>query len=698
MHVKYIVTLLSVALLGLQCSMPLTAQESSTQYGVGGILYGGIDQHNAPIKGLPGVPSCCPEYSTATAFMPALDLMGHIRLGSSLRGEARLGFDYHSSTLKAETQQVIAPNGIDELVTIDHQLTTARSYLSITSLLGYDVTRRLSVLGGVRFGMLMGSSFSQQEALVSPADVTYEDGNRTRFARDSSAVPDASSTKLSAMIGLRYDIPVTEDEHWHIMPELTAQYGLGNIQQSQPWTQNSVRLGVAVVWQNYKQPDPPPPPPPAPVIKDNRDSILAAHRDSLEAARKDSLLAAKKQAEEEARKAAARKRTYAFEVKGASSRMLDDGGNPVSSPKFTVNNLISLNLYALLNYVFFDSASAVIPERYHRLTPEQTRSYKLDALNGQGTFAIYHDLLNIVGLKLRNSPGEKIVVTGCNADAGAERNNRELSRARANAVREYLTQVWGIESSRIEMQSRDLPENPSSSNVPDGVTENRRVEITGPDNRILDPIFFTDTIRTVNASTIAITPEIQADTAIATWSVNITQGARVLEKITGKGKPPTPIQWNLKGRSEVYPHSKDPLRFDVDIVDATGQRQVVQAPSMQVEQLYRSDKKTEKFSMIIFGFNESEFTKQHERILDIIRPRIYPNSKVTVEGYTDRLGTEDYNLRLSQRRAREVASRLNVKRDNAVGYGSANSLFDNNTPEGRLYSRTVLITIETPVE
>jgi outer membrane protein OmpA-like peptidoglycan-associated protein len=301
-------------------------------------------------------------------------------------------------------------------------------------------------------------------------------------------------------------------------------------------------------------------------------------------------------------------------------------------------------------------------------------------------------------LKLRNSPSEKIVVTGCNSDAGAERNNRELSRARAAAVRDYLTQVWGIESSRIDLQARDLPENPSSTNVPDGNVENRRVEITGPDNRILDPIFFTDTIRTVNAGSIAISPDIQADTAIASWSVNITQGARVLEKLAGKGKPPVPIQWQLKGRPEVYPRSKEPLRFDVDVVDATGQRQVVQAPSMQVDQVYRSDKKTEKFSMIIFGFNEAEFTKQHERILDIIRPRVYPNSKVTVEGYTDRLGAEDYNLRLSQRRAREVATRLNVKRDNAIGYGSANSLFDNDTPEGRLYSRTVLITIETPVE
>lgn len=696
MNIKLLTFIIIACGVGLPGASAQT-DNSTLQYAVGAVASFGGDFHNAPIKGLPGVPSCCPEYSTATAFMPAFDLVGNLRLGQSLRGEARLGFDYHSSTLTAENQQVIAPSGIDELVTIDHQLKTTRAYLSITPLLGYDVTSRLSVLGGIRLGMLMSSSFSQKEVLVSPADVTYEDGARTRFVLDSSAIPDVSGTKLSAMIGLRYDIPVTDDQRWHIMPELTALYGLGNVQKSQVWTQNSLRLGVGVTWQNYKQPEPPPPPPPV-IIKDNTDSILAAQRERIEAARRDSLMAAQKKAEELRNAEASRKRVFALELKGATAQMLDEEGKPMATPKFIVNNTISLNLYALLNYIFFDSTSSEIPARYHRLTPAQTNSFKIEELNGSGTFAIYYDLLNIVGLKLRNSPTEKIVVTGCNADFGAERNNRELSKARAAAVKSYLTEVWGIESSRIELQARNLPENPSNRDVQDGVAENRRVEITGQDSRILDPIFFTDTTHSANASSVSITPDLRADTAIASWSVNITQGSRVLEKLAGKGAPTLPIRWNLKGRPEVFPHERDPLRFDFDVIDVTGQRQVVQAPSIPVEQVYRSDKKTEKFNMIIFGYNEAEFTKQHERILEIIRPRIYPNSNVTVEGFTDRLGGEDYNLRLSQRRAREVATRLNIKRENAVGYGSANSLFDNNTPEGRLYSRTVLITIETPVE
>lgn len=678
------------------CIAEAQVDEASTQYGVGGLASFGADNHFAPIKGLPGVPSCCPEYNSALAFTPAIDLLAHLRFSQSFRGEMRLGFDYHPSTLTAQVATTIAPSGVEEQAIIDHQLTTMRAYFSVSPLLSFDVSRRLSVLGGIRAGFLAASSFSQKEVLVSPSDVTYEDGSRTRFVIDSNAVPDAATTRLAAVAGLRYDIPVTTDERWHIMPEIVAVYGLGSLQSSQQWNQSSIRLGVGVVWQNYKLPEPPPPPDPVvPVIVENRDSIEAARRDSIAAAKRDSLLAAQK--EEEARKAK-QKKTYAFSIAEASSQLLDANNQPLATQKLVVTNAVSLNLYALLNYIFFDSASAVIPDRYHRLTSDDTRSFKLDQLNGAGTFAIYRDLLNIVGYKLRNSPSEKIVITGCNSDEGAERSNRDLSRARASAVRDYLVSIWSIDPARIDLQARNKPENPSSDNVVDGNQENRRVEITGPENRILDPIFFTDTLRSVNAKSLVISADIKADTAIRNWTLDIYQGTRLLEKLSGKGAVPAPIRWNISAKSDKLPNTKDPIRFDLEVVDEAGQRQTLQPTGYQVEQVYRSDKKTEKFNMIIFGFNESEFTKQHDRILDIIRPRITPKSKVTVEGYTDRLGGEDYNLRLSQRRASAVAQRLNLKRENAKGYGSGGGIFDNNTPEGRLYSRTVIITIETPME
>jgi outer membrane protein OmpA-like peptidoglycan-associated protein len=265
-------------------------------------------------------------------------------------------------------------------------------------------------------------------------------------------------------------------------------------------------------------------------------------------------------------------------------------------------------------------------------------------------------------------------------------------------VAQYLTNTWGIDASRVAIQARDLPENPSNINVPDGVTENRRVEIVGQDTRLLDPIFFTDTVRTVNVETVELNPNVTADTIIKEWNLVISQGADKLDTLSGSDSLPRHVLWNIGNRVSAFPRNQESLEYSLSVTDVTGQQLSSRSRGYDVEQLYRTDKRLERFNMIIFGYNESEFTKQHERILATIRPRISKNSKVTVEGYTDRVGNPDYNLRLSERRAKAVGSKLNLPSENSIGYGSAGELFDNNTPEGRLYSRTVIITIETPLE
>jgi outer membrane protein OmpA-like peptidoglycan-associated protein len=69
-----------------------------------------------------------------------------------------------------------------------------------------------------------------------------------------------------------------------------------------------------------------------------------------------------------------------------------------------------------------------------------------------------------------------------------------------------------------------------------------------------------------------------------------------------------------------------------------------------------------------------------------------------VNGYTDKLGDEEINERISERRARSVARRLNIPGAKVEGLGESELLYDNDLPEGRYYCRTVQIIIETPVK
>jgi OmpA-OmpF porin, OOP family len=68
--------------------------------------------------------------------------------------------------------------------------------------------------------------------------------------------------------------------------------------------------------------------------------------------------------------------------------------------------------------------------------------------------------------------------------------------------------------------------------------------------------------------------------------------------------------------------------------------------------------------------------------------------RVDVNGYTDSIGSADYNLRLSDRRARAVVDYLekdgvSADRLSPHGYGKTDCVTPNSTAEGRAQNRRV---------
>ncbi|HUS23532.1 MAG TPA: OmpA family protein [Candidatus Binatia bacterium] len=104
---------------------------------------------------------------------------------------------------------------------------------------------------------------------------------------------------------------------------------------------------------------------------------------------------------------------------------------------------------------------------------------------------------------------------------------------------------------------------------------------------------------------------------------------------------------------------------------------------------------------VTFEFNKSRLRPDARTILkdvvDILQR--YPDMKVEIAGHTDSMGTEEYNLKLSQRRADAVRSYLLTQsvgenRVGAVGYGESEPLDTNETDEGREVNRRVEMRIK----
>jgi outer membrane protein OmpA-like peptidoglycan-associated protein len=80
----------------------------------------------------------------------------------------------------------------------------------------------------------------------------------------------------------------------------------------------------------------------------------------------------------------------------------------------------------------------------------------------------------------------------------------------------------------------------------------------------------------------------------------------------------------------------------------------------------------------------------------------YPSLHLEVEGHTDSVGTDEYNLTLSQRRAQAVRDYLvqqGISDSNIVsrGLGKAGPVASNDTPEGRQQNRRVELVLSGEV-
>jgi outer membrane protein OmpA-like peptidoglycan-associated protein len=102
-----------------------------------------------------------------------------------------------------------------------------------------------------------------------------------------------------------------------------------------------------------------------------------------------------------------------------------------------------------------------------------------------------------------------------------------------------------------------------------------------------------------------------------------------------------------------------------------------------------------------FDFDKSTIRPDAKVILDeaaaILKRN--PDARVNVDGYTDSIGTKEYNQKLSERRAAAVADYLGqqgVNRSNLTprGFGMDNPVDSNKTKEGRAKNRRVELLVQ----
>ena len=100
---------------------------------------------------------------------------------------------------------------------------------------------------------------------------------------------------------------------------------------------------------------------------------------------------------------------------------------------------------------------------------------------------------------------------------------------------------------------------------------------------------------------------------------------------------------------------------------------------------------------VLFDFDSSKLTDDAKMKLDALAQRLDTNGSyaIEVQGFTDKTGSADYNVALSQKRAETVVRYLTGELDvplhriYTLGLGSVSPAADNKTREGRKQNRRV---------
>lgn len=131
------------------------------------------------------------------------------------------------------------------------------------------------------------------------------------------------------------------------------------------------------------------------------------------------------------------------------------------------------------------------------------------------------------------------------------------------------------------------------------------------------------------------------------------------------------------------------------------EEKLARIPGTTVERVDRDKLLIHFNNDLLFGFDSAALNSQSQETLyevsDVVQS--FPKTAVVVQGHTDAIGSETYNLSLSRKRAQAVNIHLadlgiEPARMMAVGYGESEPRASNNSEAGRSLNRRVSVLLK----
>jgi outer membrane protein OmpA-like peptidoglycan-associated protein len=407
-------------------------------------------------------------------------------------------------------------------------------------------------------------------------------------------------------------------------------------------------------------------------------------------------------------------RNVVFDVKMNITAFNAEGIEIKVDEGFSISSIVEYVSYEetpLLNKIFFAKNSPSIPKRYKYRTINSTAATATKS-HLKTTIEIYYDLLNIIGQRMNENQNYTLKLVGCNDNNTAEeKDNLDLSKARAENVRQYLNNNWGIDSNRMVVEARGLPENPSLKETEYlKMEENRRVEIYSNDNSLFNPVVSENKLISSDFERLQINAKVLSNEGIKRYIVIQKLNNKVIREVSVEDPDRINGTYNLTEHLPIdIKDIKDDAEMQITLVVTTNSGNtktnhcsfpitysdnIFTATSSQSSIDNLSQTNMDKNYLALFGLDDANISTDCLKIIDDVKKSVTDKSDIYIVGYSDINGSEAHNSRLAFRRADNIRNAINLS-DIIVEHSTNIRLFDNAMPEGRFYSRAVEITVSS---
>jgi outer membrane protein OmpA-like peptidoglycan-associated protein len=614
--------------------------------------------------------------ATSTGLLGEISFETPILSHPSLDLVARLGLDDRSAVLLSgdTTAESRGPDGTFITTVMRHEFHAILPGVRLSAGPALALIPGLRLVAAPTATIFPFRSQGQLQRIISPAENLFlETGESTRPV-DGHTPVDFRAVMFGADLSLLGRIPL--GVRLALRPELRAMFTFGSLADDVPWHQDAF---AGLIGFSYLL-TPPPVPAPAP----DTPAVMAV---------------------------APTPAPKPFLGATIVARGVDDKGRLYDDPVIEIQRTPWTEGVPVVPYIFFDSASARLPERYVKLaTPESRERFSLDSLPAINPVDIHWQILNVVGRRMQENPKVTLTITGtASGDEATEEGGTRLGMARAEAVANYLASVWRIAPSRVATAFVPRSASSSSEDSQEGRQENRRAELRFSDDIILRPVVIHRLATIASPPAVRFMREIVADTTVAEWYVTVVQGGKELLRFDGSGGQGTleqQKQWSLADMR--VNHDMTPIRYRLYVRDVIGQEVIAEGAFKVAERTTirprdSSDREVVQYSIVGFPYNSADLLPRHLQQLDELARTITEQSDVQIAGYTDRIGDPDRNRQLSLGRAKAVQEAIRAARARlgltpvpamtVLGLGSEREVFNNLLPEGRFLSRMVQITV-----